>query len=250
MPNLSGIDLNLLNVLDALLREQHVGRAADRVGLSQPAASHALRRLRDLFGDPLLVQVGRRMTPTPRAESLRAPLALILGEVKGLFADPVFDPATSPHVFRIMAPDLALEQVAPRLLARAVAAAPAIGIEFKPWRGTETLTEEYLSCLDLIVAGRNGRLAGFEAELLYTDCDALAVRADRPDAEALGTIHGFLAARHVAVVGSGEREDILDPWLRDVGLARDVGVVAPSYIMALRLAARSDLVAFIPRRLI
>ncbi|MGY4411493.1 hypothetical protein ACVWW4_003229 [Bradyrhizobium sp. LB7.1] len=76
--NLNSLDLNLLTALDALLREASVSRAALRIGLSQPAASHALQRLRDIFGDPLLVRTGARMELTPRAQALRAPLAQAL----------------------------------------------------------------------------------------------------------------------------------------------------------------------------
>ena len=76
--NLNSLDLNLLTALDALLREANVSRAALRIGLSQPAASHALQRLRDIFRDPLLVRTGARMELTPRAQALRAPLAMAL----------------------------------------------------------------------------------------------------------------------------------------------------------------------------
>ena len=79
--NLSALDLNLLVVLDALLREASVGRAAQAVGLSQPAASHALARLRVLFDDPLLARTGQRMELTPRAEALRRPVELALEQV-------------------------------------------------------------------------------------------------------------------------------------------------------------------------
>ena len=83
--NLNSLDLNLLVALDALLRETNVSRAAMRIGLSQPAASHALQRLRDLIGDPLLVRTGARMELTPRAQALRSPLAQTLDQVRGLF---------------------------------------------------------------------------------------------------------------------------------------------------------------------
>ena len=83
--NLNSLDLNLLVALDALLREANVSRAAMRIGLSQPAASHALQRLRDLIGDPLLVRTGARMELTPRAQALRAPLAQALDQVRSLF---------------------------------------------------------------------------------------------------------------------------------------------------------------------
>src|SRR5213080_2068859 len=93
--NLNSFDLNLLVALDALLREANVSRAAMRVGLSQPAASHALRRLRDLVGDPLLVRNGARMEMTPRAQALCAPLAQTLDQVRALFIPDDFDAARS-----------------------------------------------------------------------------------------------------------------------------------------------------------
>src|SRR5438445_9298034 len=100
--NLSSIDLNLLVALDALLSEAHVGRAAKRIGLSQPAASHALRRLREIMDDPVLVRVGSRMELTPRAQALREPLARALDQVRGLFVAEHFDPATSRRQFALM----------------------------------------------------------------------------------------------------------------------------------------------------
>src|SRR6201991_5283458 len=89
--NLSSLNLNLLVALDALLKEASVSRAAMRIGLSQPAASHALQRLRDLIGDPLLIRTGPRMELTPRAQALRGPLAQTLDQVRGLFTPDDFD---------------------------------------------------------------------------------------------------------------------------------------------------------------
>ena len=97
--NLNSLDLNLLVALDALLREANVSRAAMRIGLSQPAASHALQRLRDLIGDPLLVRTGARMELTPRAQALRAPLAQALDQVRSLFIADEFDAAEASASF-------------------------------------------------------------------------------------------------------------------------------------------------------
>src|SRR5689334_12339782 len=113
--NLNSLDLNLLVALDALLREANVSRAAMRIGLSQPAASHALQRLRDLIGDPLLVRNGSRMELTRRALGLRAPLAQTLDQVRGLFLPDAFDAASSDRQFRLMMPDLTVELLMPRL---------------------------------------------------------------------------------------------------------------------------------------
>src|SRR5690242_1906498 len=116
--NLASIDLNLLVALDALIAEAHVGRAARRLGLSQPATSHALNRLRDLLGDPLLVRVGGRMELTPRASGLRTSLAETLQRVQALLAADAFDPATSVRRFSVMMQDHVAHLVVPPLVQR------------------------------------------------------------------------------------------------------------------------------------
>ncbi|MDW3714152.1 LysR family transcriptional regulator [Pseudomonas sp. 2023EL-01195] len=104
--NISTFDLNLLRVLDALLRERNVSRAAERLSLSQPAVSNALNRLRELLGDPLLVRVGRSMQPTPRALALEAPIRTALAQIEqSLVAGEAFDPARSRQRFSIAVTD-------------------------------------------------------------------------------------------------------------------------------------------------
>src|SRR3954469_16932432 len=103
MTHLAGVDLNLLPLLDALLGERHVTRAAERVGLSQPAASRGLGRLRVLLGDPLLVRTGTKLVLTPRAEALREPVRRALGIVEGaLGTKAAFDPAVAQRTVRIV----------------------------------------------------------------------------------------------------------------------------------------------------
>src|SRR5271168_217254 len=127
--NLNSLDLNLLVALEALLKEASVSRAAMRIGLSQPATSHALQRLRDLIGDPLLVRVGARMELTPRAMALRGPLAQTLEQVRGLFVPDAFDAAQSDRQFRLMMPDLAVELLMPPLMAQIAELAPNVRID-------------------------------------------------------------------------------------------------------------------------
>src|SRR3954451_2255546 len=130
--NLAALDLNLLVALDALLREANVSRAAMRIGLSQPAASHALQRLREVIGDPLMVRVGARMELTPRAQALRAPLAQTLDQVRGLFIRDDFDAARSERQFRLMMPDLAVELLMPPLMEKITALAPNVRLDIVP----------------------------------------------------------------------------------------------------------------------
>ena len=150
--NLNSLDLNLLVALDALLREANVSRAAMRIGLSQPAASHALQRLRDLIGDPLLVRTGARMELTPRAQALRAPLAQALDQVRSLFIPDDFDAARSERQFRLMMPDLAVELLMPPLMEKITRVAPNVRIDVVPWRGPAIFTAEFARTIDLVIS--------------------------------------------------------------------------------------------------
>jgi DNA-binding transcriptional LysR family regulator len=131
--HLSGIDLNLLPLLDALLEERHVTRAAKRVGLSQPAASRGLARLRELCGDPLLVRSPRGLLPTPRAEALRAPVRQALTVLEqSLVEKVVFDPATASRKIRIVSDDYSELVLFPSLVSRLSSSAPGIDVLVPP----------------------------------------------------------------------------------------------------------------------
>jgi DNA-binding transcriptional LysR family regulator len=247
--NLTSLDLNLLVALDALLREANVSRAAMRIGLSQPAASHALQRLRDLIGDPLLVRNGARMELTPRAQGLRGPLAQALDQVRSLFVPDAFDAASSERQFRLMMPDLAVELLMPPLMAKITQGAPNVRIDVVPWRGPAIFTAEFARTIDLVISIGDA-FSGFHRQRLYTDSDALAVRRGHPAGARLKKRDAFLSARHVAVIIRGQNEDLIEPWLRAKGIERRIALVVPGYIEALHVTARTDLVAFVPRRLI
>jgi DNA-binding transcriptional LysR family regulator len=249
MMNLAALDLNLLVALDALLREANVSRAAMRIGLSQPAASHALQRLREMLGDPLLVRVGSRMELTPRAQGLRGPLAQALDQVRGLFIPDDFDASSSERRFRLMMPDLAVELLVPPLMEKITALAPNLQLDIVPWRGSAIMTAEFARTIDMVISIGNA-FKGFHRQLLYTDRDAIAVRRGHGIGAKLGRREVFLRARHVAVVIRGQNEDLIDGWLRSKNIERRIALVVPGYIEALHVAARTDLVAFVPQRLI
>ncbi len=111
------------------------------------------------------------------------------------------------------------------------------------------MTAEFARNIDLVVCIGDA-FKGFHRQRLYTDSDALAVRKGHPATTKLKRLEAFLRARHIAVVGRGQREDLIDEWLRGRNIERTIAVTVPSYLEALHVAARSDLVAFVPRRLI
>jgi LysR family nod box-dependent transcriptional activator len=127
-----GLDLNLLVALDVLLQERSITRAGERLGLSQPATSGALARLRDYFNDPLLVPVGRQMMLTPLAHSLVEPVSQVLQQVQATVATRArFDPAKSDRRFSIMASDYVFTVFFPAVLQRVEREAPGVTLQLR-----------------------------------------------------------------------------------------------------------------------
>jgi DNA-binding transcriptional LysR family regulator len=244
MMNLASVDLNLLVALDALLAEVHVGRAARRIGRSQPAVSHALRRLRELLDDPLLVRIGSRMQLTPHALTLREALPDALDRVRALFTAESFVPATSARQFQIVIHDHLADVVVPAIVRRMSVEAPHARLEVLPWESPFAMPPERLRSIDLCTSASTRELPGFERTPLFTDTEAVVVRRGHPLVSRIGRLRTFAEARHIAVT-----RDPLDAWLIEKGIERRIGLIVPSYLQALHAAAASDLIAFVPRRL-
>jgi DNA-binding transcriptional LysR family regulator len=247
--NLSSIDLNLLVALDALISEAHVGRAARKIGLSQPAASHALKRLRDLFSDPLLVRVGSRMQLTPRAIGLRDSLAETLDRVQTFLVADSFEPARSSRHFSLMMQDHVAHLIVPALVKRVHSEAPGVGLRVLPWQSPGSVNAERLRSIDLLISCSAIEIPGFQKEILFTDTEVTVVRRGHPSSSRIKNLKWFLNSRHVAVVGRGLTEDPVDTWLRQEGLTRQIVLRVPSYLQALQAATLANLVAFVPKRL-
>lgn len=247
--NLASLDLNLLVALDALISEGHVGRAARKIGLSQPAASHALNRLRSLLGDPLLVRVGSRMQLTPRAVTLRESLPELLQQVRSLLVGDSFQPANSNRRFSVMMQDHIAHLIVPALVNRVRSEAPNVGLDVLPWQSLGSIPPNRLRSIDLLISCSENEVSGFERETLFKDTEVTVVRKGYPWASRLTNLDAFLKGRHVAVVGRGLIEDPVDTWLRQEKLRRHVVLRVPSYVQALQAVAQSDLVAFVPARL-
>lgn len=248
MANMLRLDLNLLTALDALLETASVSRAAERIGLSQPAMSHALARLRADFDDPLLVRNGGRMERTPRAEALRAPLAEALASVAALYRPEHFDPATSTRSFRAIIPDVIAAPLLPSLAVLLAAEAPGCRLELLPWRG-HWPGEEVLRTIDVAITQEQRAFPGFRLEPLYDDHDILVFRAGHPALAAPLTQDVFLALPQVAVIPADAPSDPVDVWLAELGLERRIALVVPHYLQALHLVARTALCAVLPARL-
>ncbi|GGK52944.1 LysR substrate-binding domain-containing protein [Salinarimonas ramus] len=247
--NLRGIDLNLLVLLDHLIAERNVTRAAAAANLSQPAMSRALARLRALLDDPILVRGAEGLVPTARARALQPALRRTLGEVRDLLAPERFDPATWRARVTISATDHQTILLLPEVIGRLAREAPGLDIDVVPLRARE---------LDALRDGRTHLSFGVaEAPLppglrrrtLGTDRFVTVMRADHPAAAGSWSAADFAALDHVLVTVLGEGRGFLDAQLERLGLERRLALRLPHFYAAMEVVARSDRVVTLPETL-
>lgn len=223
-----GLDLNLLVAFDALLDTRSVSRSADQLNLSQPAMSAALARLRDFFGDDLLVLQGKRMHPTAFAEELAPQVKDTLAQLKTMLEkSPVFDPATSQRVFRIVTSDYVLASIIVPLVAQLAREAPGIRIDcLQPQSFTAKQIDE--GGIDMMISPEYVVTGKHPAYVLYEEPQMVVGAADNPML-ASGSISedDFFAAGHVAVIlGEGRTASYADRQLERHGRKRRIEVTS------------------------
>ncbi|MBB1517662.1 LysR family transcriptional regulator [Aquipseudomonas guryensis] len=247
--NILTFDLNLLRVLDALLRERNVSRAAERLSLSQPAVSNALNRLRDLLDDPLLVRVGRAMQPTPRALTLEGPIRDALQRIEQSLGEGApFDPASSRQRFRIAVTDYVELILMPRLLKLLAERAPGLRIDIQHL--SPSLPGEALEKgeLDLVLGRFEQVPVRFQRQQWVSETLQLVAHREHPQLAAGLDLDGFLKLRHLWVHG-GQTRGMVEQWLGERGLSREIVYTTPNYLQAAHIVASSELVAVLPVRL-
>jgi DNA-binding transcriptional LysR family regulator len=248
--NVASLDLNLLVALDALLQEESVSRGGQKIGLSQPAMSHALNKLRGLFADPLLVRIGGRMQLTLRAQSMRRPAKDALERVYEVFISDSFVPASSTRTFRIFMSDYTSNLLLPSLLKKVRRTAPGVRLEVHPWKGIHADSNDHEQIPDAVVACQTHDLPGFYRQRLFTDRDVCVMRSGHDLRRKKLNLSTFLDAPHVAVAAVEFSADPVDTWLQELGRTRFVVATVPHYIDALHLVAQSELIAVVPERLV
>lgn len=247
---LAALDLNLLVVLQALLTEANVTRAARRVSLSQSATSHALGRLRQLYGDPLLVRAGRRLNLTPRAVRLLPALQRGLAEMQSAVSgEPPFDPRTARRGFTFGMADYGQAVLLGPLLARLHRAGPSIDLSVvsppNPFEPMES------GSLDLAVMPGAVVPAGFSARRLYSDGFVCMVRKQHPALRGPRlTMKQYLSLGHAVVAPAGTPGSIVDSELARRQLERRVALRISSFLAAPIVVSQSDLVTTGPERLL
>ncbi|NOY92846.1 MAG: LysR family transcriptional regulator [Deltaproteobacteria bacterium] len=247
---LGSLNLNLLRTLDVLLDECNVTRAAERLGVTQSAVSHALRQLRRRIGDPLLVRVGLTMQLTARAEALRVPLRRGLSALEQALEGPSeFDPAEARGWFDLAAPeDLALVLL-PTLSARLAKQAPSLALRWRPLAEALDASEHASGGVGLSLTPAEPEAVwsapGLSRRKLYRERVVCVMREHHPLASRKLNRTRYLAARHIQCANSASA--MVDRALSSAGV--DFGVVAGSATMAAEIAALSDMLLTIPRRL-
>ncbi|WP_438489876.1 LysR family transcriptional regulator [Streptomyces sp. S186] len=237
------MDLNLLRVLDALLQENSVTRAAERLGTSPAAVSRTLARLRRAVGDPLLVRAGQQMVPTPRAVELRDEVGALLRHCDNVLRPGAgFDPVHLQRTFTVQATDLLLAGLAGPLTERIHAEAPHVDVVFLPeaMEGGPALRQGWVD----IELGVLGHLDPETRARPLTRMRLVGVaREGHPLFRKRIDARRFAAVDHIGISRHGKRLGPIDNALAERGLRRRVAVVVPSHTSAMILARDTDLVA-------
>ncbi|WP_420383950.1 LysR family transcriptional regulator [Novosphingobium sp.] len=245
------LDLNLLVVFDSLMETRSVTRTGERLSLTQPAASAALRRLRTYFGDPMLVQVGKRMHPTPFAEALYPQIQRALGQVQQAIATPAgFDAATSSRRFRINASDYVMVAVLVELAARLRQHAPAIQLEVQ--LPSETNAEDLENGrIDLLIAPEQLLAPWHPSDFLYEEEQVVVGWNGNPVITGGLTEDQFFAAGHVGVaLGARRATTFADTQLTRMGRQRRIEIEVGSFASVPWFLQGTDRLAVLHKRLV
>jgi DNA-binding transcriptional LysR family regulator len=249
MRKLQQFDLNLLTVLDTLLRDGTISQAAKTLGSSQPTVSASLNKLRDIFQDELLVRTSSRMVPTPRALELQEPIRRILCSVQtDVLRAATFDPATERRPYTVTTSDIGETFLLPRLVAIFAKHAPYIDLKsvvIKPQHVEEALESGEI---DLAVGYFPDLLRpSTMQQLLFTHGFSCLARVGHPLIGETLTLEAFLAAHHVVVSSEGRSHEIFEEALAKRGLERRCALRIPHFMSVPFVVASSDLIVTVPR---
>jgi len=257
--NINRIDLNLLVYLDALLRERNVTQAANQLNLSQPAMSNGLRRLRELFDDPLLVRTSDGMTPTERALELEPIVREVLTTIdRAVQPTSAFEPEHAQRVFRIMASDYAESTLLPTVLGQLRTLAPGLTLDIMTPSDVSFLDVER-GKVDMVINRFDSMPQSFHQIHLWDDSFSCLLSPENPVLEDF-TLDNYLKANHIWVsktgmgVGVGvDPDDVqrlgwVDAALNKLGKKRQIRVFTRHYQAAMTMAEQNDLIVTLPTR--
>lgn len=248
--NLRSVDLNLLVVLDAMMVERHVTRAAARVGMSQPAMSNALSRLRQLFKDELFVRAAGRMEPTPRAFEMAETVQSILRQAERLMiSDITFDPARADRRFTLRMSDLVGYLALPQITSLLRQKAPGLTMEVLHTSPSDTLRALEADTLDLAISMALETSRLIRSVPLFQDRMCCIMRAGHPLTRGRMSLERFLDHPHMRVAMSPTDMRFVDNVLLERGLQRRIVLTVPHWLLVPPTLMQSDLLAVVSRRL-
>jgi DNA-binding transcriptional LysR family regulator len=246
--NWGAFDLNLLIVFDAVMQERSVTRAGRRIGLSQPAISHALSRLRHMLKDELFIRAPDGMVPTPRAEALAQPLRDALSGMQLALEPAAFDPVAADRRFVLAVNNYAAVVLAPPLVTAASAAAPAVRLDLRPSGTLDIVDQLDRGALDLVVGSLESPGERFATATLFEDPYVLVMRRGHPARQDKLPAQCFADLPHLEVSSTDRDTGFIDTWLAEHGLARRIALRAP-YLSAAAILIQSDMIATMSRRI-
>lgn len=245
--NWRAFDLNLLVVFDGLMQERSVTRAGRKLGMSQPALSHALNRLRYLLKDQLFIRTPKGMVPTPRAEQLALPLRQALADMQRALEPEAFVPAEASRRFSIAVNNYAAIVLAAPLVAAVFAAAPLLQLDLRPSGTLDVFELLDHGDLDVVVGTFNDVGERFATAKLLEDEFVAVMRRSHPAGRRPLSTASFGALRHAAISSSGDDTGFIDRSLATHGTKRQIELRLP-YLSAGSVLAKSDFVATLSRR--
>ena len=260
--NFRSLDLNLLRVFDEVMSERSLTRAAHKLNITQPAVSNAMRRLREVLGDELLVRQGQGVEPTPRAQALWPVVREAMQQLEGVLAPDDFNPATAEATFVIAMADATATTLIPPLYPILEKEAPRIHIRLLPLitRDPRSLLDDgeadmavgYFPAVlaDLTARAQAGALVAFDNRRLYEGEYLCVMRKGHPLEHVKLTLDNYCAARHMLVSFSGRSFGFIDEALASLGRSREVVLTVNQFFTAARVVTHSDLLTILPRHFV
>ncbi|EGQ8188914.1 LysR family transcriptional regulator [Vibrio cholerae] len=248
--NLRSIDLNLLTILEKLLIYKHISQAAQALNMSQPAVSRSLMRLREQFGDPLLVKVKNEYRLTSRGERLRGELESSLNTIRHMLVEETFDPLHYSGVFTIGALDFEMMMIVPKLLARFQQRAPNLKLQIVAYNAYMPLHDYLEQVADLLLYSTDESPTNVFKQWLFSDNYAVVMCRQHPFANSSITLDRYCQSRHVIISGNGLGKTDMDHELKRLNQEREVVVSLPHFSMVPELLMNTDLIATLPKRLV
>lgn len=260
--NFRSLDLNLLRVFDEVMSERSLTRAAHKLSITQPAVSNAMRRLREVLGDDLLVRQGQGVEPTPRAQALWPVVREAMQQLEGVLVPDDFDPATADTTFVIAMADATAATLIPPLYRILEKEAPGISVRVLPLTtrdprpllddGEADMAVGYFPAVlaDLTARAQTGALVAFDSRRLYEGEYLCVMRKGHPLEQVQLTLDNYCAAHHMLVSFSGRSFGFIDEALASLGRSRKVVLTVNQFFTAARVVIDSDLLTILPRHFV